>query len=132
MVDHSLQSGWDKTVGGLYDAGYYFKNQDTVTIIQDTKNWWAQAEALNSFLIMSQLFPDDPHHYKSLCLKEWEYINTYLIDHEQGDWYSGGIDKEPDAKRAMKAQIWKGNYHTSRSLMNCIKRLRRNSELTKN
>lgn len=125
MVDHSLQSGWDKTVGGFYEAGYYFKGQDTVTIIKDTKNWWAQAEGLNAFLMMSELFPNDPHNYKSLFTKEWEYINTYLIDHEHGDWYPGGIDKEPGEKLAMKAQIWKGNYHNSRSLMNCLKRLKK-------
>ena len=125
MVDHSIENGWDKTVGGFYEAGYYFKGQDTVTIIKDTKNWWAQAEGLNSLLLMSELFPDDPHNYKSLFLKQWEYINTYLIDHEHGDWYSNGIDKEPGEKLAMKSHIWKGNYHTSRSLMNCMKRLKR-------
>ena len=96
MVDHALQSGWDKTVGGFYDAGYYFSDQDTVTIIKHTKNWWAQAEGLNALLMMSYLFPDDPHQYKSLFLKEWEYINTYLIDHEHGDWFSSGTDQEPE------------------------------------
>lgn len=124
MVDHALQSGWDKAVGGLYDAGYYFKGQDTVTIIRDTKNWWAQAEGLNSLLLMAQLFPDDPHEYKNIFLKQWMYIDTYLIDHEHGGWYPNGIDKQPDEKLAMKAQIWKGNYHTTRSLMNCMKRLK--------
>jgi len=123
MVDHSIENGWDKTVGGFYEAGYYFKGQDTVTIIKDTKNWWAQAEGLNSLFLMADLFPDDSHNYKSLFLKEWEYINTYLIDHEHGDWYPNGIDKEPGEKLAMKSQIWKCNYHTSRSLMNCMKRL---------
>ncbi len=126
MVDHSIETGWDKQLGGFYEAGYYFKNQNTVTIIKDTKNWWAQAEGLNSLLMMSELFPDDPHNYKALFLKEWEYINTYLIDHEHGGWYPNGIDKEPKEKLAMKAQIWKGNYHTSRSLMNCMKRLKKN------
>ncbi len=124
MVDHSLKSGWDKTTGGFYEAGYYFKGQDTVTIIRDTKNWWAQAEGLNSLLMMSQLFPDDEHNYKVLFLKEWNYINTFLVDHEHGGWYPNGIDKQPEEKMAMKAQIWKGNYHTTRSLMNCMKRLK--------
>jgi mannobiose 2-epimerase len=124
MVDHSLKSGWDKAAGGFYEAGYYFKGQDTVTIIKNTKNWWAQAEGMNSLLMMSELFPDDPHNYKSLFLKEWEYINTYLIDHEHGDWYPNGIDKEPGENLAMKAQIWKCNYHNSRALMNCMKRLK--------
>jgi mannobiose 2-epimerase len=123
MVDHAIRNGWDKAVGGFYDAGYYFKGQDTVTIIKDTKNWWAQAEGLNSLLLMSELFPNDPLNYKSLFLKEWEYIDKYLLDHEHGDWYPAGIDKEPEAKHAMKSQIWKGNYHTSRALMNCLKRL---------
>jgi len=123
MVDHSIANGWDNNVGGFYDAGYYFKGQDTVTIIKDTKNWWAQAEGLNSLLMMSELFPNDSHHYKSLFLKEWEYIQTYLIDHEHGDWYSGGIDKEPESKMDRKSHIWKGNYHTSRSMINCMKRL---------
>jgi mannobiose 2-epimerase len=127
MVDHSIENGWDKELGGFYEAGYYFKGQDTVTIIKDTKNWWAQAEGLNSLLMMSQLFPNDPHNYHSLFLKEWEYIDKYLIDHEYGDWYPVGIDKEPDAKFAVKAQIWKGNYHTSRALMNCLKRLQHTS-----
>jgi mannobiose 2-epimerase len=123
MVDHSIENGWDKQAGGFYEAGYYFKGQDTVTIIKDTKNWWAQAEGLNSLLMMAELFPDDPHNYKLLFAKEWEYIDKYLIDHEHGDWYPNGIDKEPGEKMAMKSQIWKGNYHTSRSLMNCLKRL---------
>lgn len=123
MVDHSIRNGWDKSVGGFYDGGYYFKGQDSVTIIKETKNWWAQAEGLNSLLLMARLFPDDPHNYKSLFLKEWEYIDKYLIDHEHGDWFPNGIDKEPQEKLAMKAQIWKGNYHTSRSLMNCMKQL---------
>jgi len=128
MVDHSIRNGWDKSVGGFYDGGYYFKGQDSVTIIKDTKNWWAQAEGLNSLLLMARLFPDDPQNYKLLFLKEWEYIDKYLIDHDHGDWYPNGIDKEPQEKLAMKAQIWKGNYHTSRSLMNCMKQLREMKE----
>ncbi len=125
MVDHSIETGWDKTVGGFYEAGYYFRNQEKVTIINDTKNWWAQAEGLNSLLMMADLFPADPHNYKLLFLMQWDYIKIYLIDHEHGDWYAGGIDKEPGQKLAMKAQIWKCNYHNSRSLMNCLKRLDR-------
>jgi mannobiose 2-epimerase len=124
MVDHTIDNGWDPAVGGIYDAGYYFKGQNKITILQDTKNWWAQAEALNSLLIMAGLFPDDPHHYHALFLKQWDYINANIIDHEYGDWYDSGIDKEPNAKLSMKSQIWKCNYHNGRALMNCIKRLK--------
>ena len=77
--------------------------------------------------MMADYFPNDQHNYKSLFLKEWEYIDKYLIDHEHGDWFPGGTDKEPEAKHAMKAQIWKGNYHNSRALMNCIRQLHEKS-----
>lgn len=124
MVDHALRNGWDDHVGGFYDEGYYFKNKTSIEIILDSKNWWAQAEGLNTLLIMSRLYPHDKMNYMSYFLKEWSYIDGYLLDHENGDWYESGLDKVPSAKTANKAHIWKGSYHTFRSLSNCIKMLR--------
>jgi mannobiose 2-epimerase len=123
MVDHALINGWDKTVGGFYDEGFYFKNNDTISILKDTKNWWAQAEGLNSLLLMSDYFPDDTMHYYQKFKTLWNYVQTYLIDHENGDWYAAGIDKEPKMKTALKGQIWKSTYHNFRALINCINRL---------
>jgi len=124
MVDHALENGWDDTVGGFYDEGYYFKDKPGITITHDTKNWWAQAEGLNSLLLMADLYPDDPHHYYEKFLKQWQYCDTYLIDHVNGDWYEGGLDKQPEKKTSRKGHIWKGNYHQFRSLMNVMHRLR--------
>ena len=56
MVDHALINGWDKNVGGFYDEGFYFKNTDTISILRDTKNWWAQAEGFKQFIINERLF----------------------------------------------------------------------------
>ena len=55
--------------------------------------------------------------------KEWQYVQTYLIDHEHGDWYEEGLDTSPEYKTRLKAQIWKTTYHNFRALMNCINRL---------
>ncbi|HMH31690.1 MAG TPA: AGE family epimerase/isomerase, partial [Puia sp.] len=63
MLDHALANGWDPVLGGFYDEGYYFKGRDTISILLDSKNWWAQAEGLNSLLLMSDYFPNDPHQY---------------------------------------------------------------------
>ena len=123
MVDHALNNGWDKSVGGFYDEGYYFKNKPEITIIRDSKNWWAQAEGLNTLLLMSEHFPNDQQQYYEKFKQLWKYINTYLIDHEHGDWYQGGLDKQPNYKTALKGQIWKGTYHNFRALMNCIQML---------
>ncbi len=124
MVDHALNNGWDNSVGGFYDEGYYFKGTSGITITHDTKNWWAQAEGLNALLLMADLFPEDEHQYYKKFETLWDYTDKYLIDHEHGDWYAGGIDKQPEMKTALKGQIWKSVYHHYRSLDNCIQRLR--------
>lgn len=123
MVDDALRNGWDNKAGGFYDEGYYFKDKPGITIIADTKNWWAQAEGLNSLLMMANKYPDDPMHYEAKFEKLWQYTKTYLIDHEHGDWYQGGLDKQPQYKTALKGQIWKGTYHNFRALTNCINQL---------
>jgi mannobiose 2-epimerase len=123
MVDHALRNGWDNALGGFYDEGYYFKDKPGCTIINKSKNWWAQAEGLNTLLIMSQLYPADSMHYLQHFFKLWDYVQTYLIDHEHGDWYEEGLDNEPQRKTALKAHIWKTTYHNFRALSNCIKRI---------
>ena len=123
MVDHALQNGWDNNVGGFYDEGYYFKDSTHITIIRDSKNWWAQAEGLNSLLMMADYFPTDDMQYFKKFTTLWQYVQAYLVDHEHGDWYSGGLDKEPDQKNGTKGNIWKGTYHVLRSFINCIDRL---------
>lgn len=128
MVDHSLATGWDSKIGGFYDEGYYFKDGGgKMEIIRNTKNWWAQSEGLNTLMIFSELYPNDKHNYFEQFKKLWNYTNTYLIDHQYGDWYEYGIDGSPKSKTALKAHIWKGTYHSFRSLMNCIRRLEKKS-----
>jgi len=124
MTDHALQNAWDAKLGGFYDAGYYFKNKPGLTIVNKEKNWWSQAEEMNSLLLMSQLFPNDPMQYYNKFQQQWKYIQTYIIDHTYGDWYANGTDKDPQIKTALKGQIWKGNYHQFRAMMNCVDRLK--------
>lgn len=123
MLDHALDNGYDKRVGGFYDEGYYFKDKPGLTVIADTKNWWAQAEGLNTLLLMDKYYPNDKHQYFKTFKQLWSYVQTYLIDSVHGDWYQGGIDKQPQYKIALKGQIWKGTYHTYRAFMNCIQSL---------
>lgn len=126
MVDHALNNGWDSSLGGFYDEGYYFKDKPGCTIINKSKNWWAQAEALNTLQLFSYMYPKDAMQYRQKFFKEWQYAQTYLIDHEHGDWYEEGLDNEPQRKTALKAHIWKGTYHVFRALMNCINRVESN------
>ncbi|MGA9407504.1 MAG: AGE family epimerase/isomerase [Bacteroidota bacterium] len=119
MLDHALKYGFDESVGGFYDGGYYFKGENECKIIKETKNWWAQAEGLNALLLFSKIFPQEKKYHDNF-LKQWNYVKTYIIDPKNGDWFEGGLDKEPHFETGLKSHIWKCTYHTGRALMNCI------------
>ena len=123
LVDHSLQQGYDKGVGGFFERGYYYPGSDTLTILDHRKNWWGQAEGLHSLLMFSQLFPEKPIYY-TYFLEQWNYIQTYLMDTQHGGWYSFGIDISPEAVEGSKGNIWKSAYHNGRSLMGCLQMVR--------
>lgn len=125
MVDHTILNGWDKENGGIYDGGYYFKDKPGMTIVLNQKAWWAQVEAMNTLLIMTDLYPNDPIPYQEYFLKMWDYTKDNLIDKEYPGIFINGLDQSPNAKTANKAGIWKGNYHNVRSFLNCINRLRK-------
>jgi mannobiose 2-epimerase len=119
MLEHAIMNGWDQEHGGFYDGGYYFNTSDHCTIVKNTKAWWPQAEALNVLLIFSHIFPGDKCYWE-LFEKQWEYVEKYVLDHRNGDWYEGGLDKQPHFATGPKSHIWKCTYHTGRALMNCI------------
>jgi mannobiose 2-epimerase len=121
MVDHSLAKGFDKDYMGIFDGGYYI-TPDSIIIVMNAKAWWSQAEALNALLMFSKLYPENVQ-YKIAAFKMWQYIKNYLIDYDNGDWYREGLDNSPQSKKDLKASAWKCNYHTSRSLMNCLELL---------
>ena len=121
IVDHALL-GLNSEKGGLYDQGYYFDHNEPIVIIKDSKEWWAQAEALNTLLIFHQFFPRAG--YDIHFVNQWNYIKKYLIDNEYGGWYIHGIDTRPSAKKHNKASIWKSTYHNYRALANISKRLK--------
>jgi mannobiose 2-epimerase len=75
---------------------------------------------------MSSLYPAEKKYYQKFC-EQWNYIKTYLIDNEYGGWFWGGTDQVPQNKYVNKGSIWKVNYHTSRTLINCIKMLKNHS-----
>lgn len=127
MLDHALEWGWDEKNGGFYDGGYYL-GSGKGSIENRAKVWWTEAEGLNSLLLMAQRYPQEKRYF-DLFKKQWDYIQTHLIDHEYGGWYPEGLDTDPSAKTRAKAQIWKANYHNIRSLINIVAMLKGEFEL---
>jgi len=79
---------------------------------------------MNTLLLFSDYFPEDAMQYFEKFKKEWKYIQDNLIDHQYGDWYEGGLDKQPQLRYSQKGHIWKATYHSFRALNNCIKMLK--------
>ena len=123
-VDFALRHGWDDAHGGIFDGGEARKGGGGITVVRETKEWWAQVEALNSLLMMSALYPHDGMKYFERFVTQWDFCRRYLIDTLYGGWYWGGLDKAPGNLRGPKGTIWKADYHTSRAMINCIRRLR--------
>ncbi len=123
LVDHTISKGWDNEHGGFFEKGKYV-TPDSLIIIDHHKSWWNEVEGLNSLLLMHALYPDSDIDYYGYFLKQWRYIDTYLIDHNYGGWYGSGQDTNPGSKNAPKAHNWKTTYHNGRGMVNCINRLR--------
>ena len=121
MLDHALDHGWDDENPSIYDAGRY--QHGVCSIVLESKAWWAEAELLNTLVIMANHFPDDPRDYFAKACQVWNYINTYLIDHERGGWYEEGLDTRPESAADRKAHMWKGAYHDNRAMMNVYRNL---------
>jgi mannobiose 2-epimerase len=123
MLDHALLYGFDEKQGGFYDGGYYFLGEKKCTIVKETKNWWTQAEGLNALLLFARLFPCEGKYFKYF-VRQWEYVKSNIIDAAGGDWFEGGLDKEPHFRMGPKSHMWKCTYHSSRALMNCLSLLK--------
>ncbi len=124
LVHHALDHGWDQLHGGFFDEAYYVAEEAKPRIMRTAKEWWIQAEALHTLLLMSERFPAEEHRYVERFCAQWEYCKKYVIDDERGGWYWGGTDVVAEHVHSPKASIWKANYHTSRALINCINMLK--------
>ncbi|MEX0987403.1 MAG: AGE family epimerase/isomerase [Bacteroidales bacterium] len=123
LVDHALAHGWDRENGGFYYAAY--NNNGERTLHLDHKAFWVESEGLNALMLMHGLHPDEDYFGK--FRKQWQYIDTWLIDKEHGGWYNYGLDTYPENIIQQKSHNWKTTYHDARAMVNCINMLRPDS-----
>jgi mannobiose 2-epimerase len=119
LVDHALKWGWDSQNGGFYDKARGFDAK----AFDQRKVWWAQAEALNTLLLLHWKYAGRSDRYWTAFLKVWDFTENYLLDPVHGGWY---LQTTRDGKLIGddgKASQWKANYHTSRALINVAKLL---------
>lgn len=110
-----ISEGIDKN-GGIYNDN----NLDKLYLDTD-KHWWVQAEGLvglfNAYEITKeQIFIVELY-------KLWNFIDQYIIDHKNGEWYWKVDNNGNPSTSEEKAGPWKCPYHNSRACIEVIQRI---------
>ena len=95
--------------------------------IMDEKEWWCFAEAVVGYLDQWKLYQGEKTIESNINLElaeaAFHYIQTHLMDRENGEWYWSLLpDGTPDYTHD-KAGFWKCPYHNSRMCIEIIERL---------
>lgn len=95
--------------------------------IMDEKEWWCYAEAVVGYIDQWKLYQDEKPIESNINLElaetAFHYIQTHLMDRENGEWFWTILpDGTPDRTHD-KAGFWKCPYHNSRMCIEIIERL---------
>lgn len=95
--------------------------------IMDEKEWWCYAEAVVGYIDQWKLYQEEKPIESNINLELAEtaflYIQTHLMDRENGEWFWAILpDGTPDRTHD-KAGFWKCPYHNSRMCIEIIERL---------
>jgi mannobiose 2-epimerase len=115
IADTTLAEGVDAD-GGLYNMGA------PAGVIDDTKEWWPQAEAVVGFVDAWQVSGDA--RYLAAAEKTWAFIEAYLVDKTNGEWFRGVTRDGHVIATFEKAGFWKCPYHNGRMGLEAVVRLR--------
>jgi cellobiose epimerase len=127
MVDNIERVAVDK------DGGLFLESTRYGSHVKTNKHWWQQAETLVGFMNAFELTKDEK--YWSTVKLSWNFIDTFLIDHERGEWYTKlnrlGVpylvepkdDPSPYYRNDWKIDPWKCPYHNGRAMMELIRRI---------
>src|SRR5665213_863260 len=85
------------------------------------KEWWEQAEAVVGFLNAYQISGDV--RYLDASRHSWDYIQARFIDRKYGDWINL-VKRDGTPYPLPKVGLWKCPYHSGRSCMEVIGRVR--------
>ncbi len=99
-------------------GGMYYEKDDGH--LQEQFDWWPQAEAVVGFFNTFQLTGEQK--YLQQCLNSWKFIQYYIIDHKNGEWF-WGVDAKLKPLKNTKVNPWKASYHNGRMCMEMIRRI---------
>lgn len=92
-------------------------------VVDTTRVWWVQAEAVVGFLNGYQKQPEKKE-YLEAAEDIWGYIREYLIDERAGSEWFSALDKDRRPIEKPIVEPWKCPYHNGRMCFEVIRRLK--------
>lgn len=117
ILKHSITYGVDSTYGGVYVEG----SHDGSRVYDKAKEFWQQAEYLIGMLTAYDLYKNET--YINVYGNVHNFVMTKLIKHEVGEWLPLLTQNGSPLWEHM-SHSWKINYHSIRSAVFSIDRLR--------
>jgi mannobiose 2-epimerase len=113
-VTNAAAEGLDK------DGGLWYEYEPATGHLIKEKHSWPQAEAMIGFYNAYQLTGEQ--HYFKHSLESWEFTKKYIKDEKNGEWF-WGVQSDYSVMQKEKAGFWKCPYHSTRALLEVMKRL---------
>lgn len=95
-------------------------------VVDTTRVWWVQAEAVVGFLNGYQKSPERTE-YLGAAEDIWNYIRTNIVDKREGSEWFWAIDKETRPLDRPIVEPWKCPYHNGRMCIEVIRRTQENA-----
>lgn len=90
-------------------------------VVDTTRVWWVQAEAVVGFLNGYQKAPQH-REYLEAARDIWNYIKTYVVDKRKGSEWFWSVDKDRRPIEKPIVEPWKCPYHNGRMCFEVIRR----------
>ena len=119
IFDHGVRYGIDWQHGGVFVEGPH----DGPTGITESKQFWQQAETMIAMLDAFALFGDEVYWRAFRNVHDFVFARFVNLA-GGGEWYER-VDRAGRPLDTVLGHGWKSSYHTVRSVLECIRRLRR-------
>ncbi len=115
IFDHTLHNGLDKDFGGVFVEGPHSGG-----VYDMEKEFWQQAEVMIGMLDAVILFREEKYWeaYKNVH----RFVFDKMVNKNAGEWYPL-MTRQGKPIWTHMGHSWKINYHTVRSMIQCVKRL---------
>lgn len=113
-----------KITKNIYERAYIdhsLVNEAENGVVDTTRVWWVQAEAVVGFLNGWQRSPEHSE-YLEAAEDIWEYIRENVVDHREGSEWFWAVDQDGRPLEKPVVEPWKCPYHNGRMCIEVIRR----------